>query len=310
MEENNCHYVCSRGILKSCNFHSPNPKSSCHNDYQYLIDMLQSNKMFNGMSIYVCSDLLHFFVNKILPKITKTFILVTGDSDLCVPREALSREETFALLNYTYLLKWFIQNTQVQDNPKIVQLPIGLDYHTIYENPGCNLKLFEESHLPKDQENVLLNIVNPSSSSSSNFKPFYERIPKIYVNFSISSDRFRQRRSSLDTIPKELLVINQVSTPRTITWQNTINYTFVLSPAGVGLDCYRTWEALCLGCIPIVCIPNFKQLFEDLPVLIVDNWSQITVELLQNTIEQFREKVFNYDKLTLSYWTNRIKNGI
>jgi hypothetical protein len=56
--------------------------------------MLQSNKMFNGMSIYVCSDLLHFFVNKILPKINKRFILVTGDSDLCVPREALSREKT------------------------------------------------------------------------------------------------------------------------------------------------------------------------------------------------------------------------
>lgn len=313
MEEKNCHYVCSRGILKSCNFHSPKPKSSCHNDYQYLIDMLQSNKMFNGMSIYVCSDLLHFFVNKILSKINKRFVLVTGDSDLCVPREALSREETFALLNYPYLLKWFIQNTQVQDNPKIVQLPIGIDYHTISENPGCNLKLIEEGHLPKEQENVLLNIVNPSSSSpsyASNFKPFYERIPKIYVNFSVSNDRFSQRRLSLETIPKELLVINQVSIPRTITWQNTINYTFVLSPTGVGLDCHRTWEALCLGCIPIVCIPNFKQLFEDLPILMVDNWSQITVELLQTTIEQFREKVFNYDKLTLNYWTNRIKNGM
>ena len=307
MKENNCHYISSRGILKSCNFHSPKPKSSCNNDYQYLIYMLKTNKMFNGMSIYVCSDLFHFFVNKILPKIKKTFILVTGDSDLCVPREALTDKETFALLNYPYLLKWFIQNTQVQDNPKIVQLPIGLDYHTISENPSCNWKLIEEGRLPKEQENVLLNIANPSSS---NFKPFYERIPKIYVNFSVSNDRFRQRSASLDTIPKELLVINQVSTPRTITWQNTINYTFVLSPTGVGLDCHRTWEALCLGCIPIVCIPNFKQLFEDLPVLIVDNWSQITVELLKTIIEQFREREFNYDKLTLSYWTNRIKNGI
>jgi hypothetical protein len=308
MEENNCHYISSRGILKSCNIHSPKPKSSCRNDYQYLIYMLKTNKMFNGMSIYVCSDLLHFFVNKILPKINKTFTLVTGDSDLCVPREALTHKETFALLNYPYLLKWFIQNTQVQDNPKIVQLPIGLDYHTIFENPSCNWKLIEEGRLPKEQENVLLNITN--ISASPNFKPFYERIPKIYVNFSVNNDRFGQRRSCLHIIPKELLVINQVSTPRTITWQNTIKYTFVLSPTGVGFDCHRTWEALCLGCIPIVCIPNFKQLFEDLPVLIVDNWSQITVELLQTTIEQFRERVFNYDKLTLSYWTTRIKNGV
>jgi len=42
--------------------------------------------MFNGMSIYVCSDLLKFFVNNIFPKINKNFILVSGDSDLCVPR--------------------------------------------------------------------------------------------------------------------------------------------------------------------------------------------------------------------------------
>ena len=162
-DESSCYYVCSRGILKSCDFHSPNPKSSCHNDYGYLVNMLQQNefgnKMFNNMSIYVCSDLLHFFVNKILPYIRHTFILVTGDSDLCVPREALSQEETFMLVQNYYLKRWFIQNTQVQDNPKIVQLPIGLDYHTIYENPGCNLKLFEEGHLPKQQENVLLNIV-------------------------------------------------------------------------------------------------------------------------------------------------------
>ena len=82
--ENLCYFVNSRGILKSCNFRSPNPKSSCNNDKNYLYFMLKN--MFNGMSIYVCSDLLKFFVNDIFPKINKNFILVSGDSDLCVPR--------------------------------------------------------------------------------------------------------------------------------------------------------------------------------------------------------------------------------
>ena len=61
--------------------------------------MLKSNKMFNGMSIYVCSDLLKFFVNQILPHIKNTFALVSGDSDLCVPLEALKQGETLKLLN-------------------------------------------------------------------------------------------------------------------------------------------------------------------------------------------------------------------
>ena len=116
-DESSCYYVCSRGILKSCDFCSPNPKSSCHDDYAYLVNMLQergTKKMFNNMSIYVCSDLLHFFVNKILLYIRHTFTLDTGDSDLCVPREALSEEETFTLLRSSNIASNnTIYNTQV-----------------------------------------------------------------------------------------------------------------------------------------------------------------------------------------------------
>lgn len=61
--ENNCYFVCSIGLLKSCTFHSPKPISSCPTDVKYLYNMLQSVKMFNCMSICVCSDLLRFFYN-------------------------------------------------------------------------------------------------------------------------------------------------------------------------------------------------------------------------------------------------------
>jgi hypothetical protein len=297
--ENLCYYVNSRGILKSCDFHSPNPKSSFNNDTPYLLFMLKSQ--FDGMSIYVCSDLLCFFVNNMLPKIKNKFILVSGDSDMCVPREALNIKETSTLLKSHYLIRWFIQNTQIQDNDKIIQLPIGLDYHTISSNKNHQWKLANESHLPEDQERVLVDI-------KEKFKPFYERIPKIYVNFSKKNDRFGDRQKSLESIPQSLLVINADFTPRTINWQNITNYAFVLSPFGIGMDCHRTWEALCLGCIPIVRAPNFKKMFEDLPVLIVDNWSDITQTLLQKTITEFRTKEFKYDKLTLSYWVNKIRN--
>ena len=129
--ENNCYFVCSRGILKSCTFHSSKPLSSCNNDFKYLYDMLKSNKMFNGMSIYICSDLLRFFVNKIFPYLTHMFVLVSGDSDMCVPKEALSKEETLTLLKSKLLINWYTQNSRVEGNSKIIQMPIGLDYHTI-----------------------------------------------------------------------------------------------------------------------------------------------------------------------------------
>lgn len=298
--EHECCFVNSRGILKSCDFYSLNPKSSCNNDYSYLLNMISSNNMKNGMSIYVCSDLLKYFVNNILKKINYTFTLVSGDSDLCVPIEILTETETSELLSYPYLLKWFVQNTRIQTIDKIVQLPIGLDYHTIYNNQSCNWKLPNENIMPIEQENILKNIL-------INLKPFHERVPKIYINFSENNDRFKQRELALKIIPKELIVLNQKFTPRTITWQNMSNCVFVLSPFGIGMDCHRTWEALCLGCIPIVCAPNFKKLFEDLPVLIVNNWTEINESLLVDTLVKFQRINFNYEKLNLSYWVNKIK---
>jgi len=294
-----CYFVNSRGILKSCTFHSPNPKSSCNYDKKYLYYMLLN--MFDGMSVYVCSDLLKFFVSTVLPKMNKRFVLVSGDSDLCVPREILTQNETARLLNSPYLIKWFLQNTQIQNCNKMIQIPIGLDYHTISNDPSCNWKLENEGHLPREQESILMDIRN-------NSKPLSERKIKIYVNFTLTSDRFNDRKESLEKINPDLMEINNNFTKRTINWEIITNYAFVLSPFGNGMDCHRTWESICLGSVPIVKAPNFRKLFEDLPVLIVNNWSDITQELLENTIQDFETKTFNYDKIKLNYWVSKINN--
>jgi hypothetical protein len=44
------------------------------------------------------------------------------------PKEALSKEETLTLL------KWYTQNSRIEENDKLIQMPIGLDYHTISKN--------------------------------------------------------------------------------------------------------------------------------------------------------------------------------
>jgi hypothetical protein len=298
--EQKCYFVSSRGILKSCDFKPFKPISSSNANKRYLFLML--NNMFDAMSIYVCSDLLKFFVNKILPKINKKFVLISGDSDINVPQEALTRVETAKLITSPNLLKWFAQNTRIQYHPKIFQLPIGLDYHTISNNPNHQWRSNGEGYLPKNQENILVGI-------KENSIPFYERTPKIYVNFSRDSDRFGDRTNALDSIPQNLLEMNMNFMHRTQTWNNISNYAFVLSPFGNGMDCHRTWETLCLGSIPIVKAPAFKKLFEDLPVLNVDDWSDITQELLDTTLAVFKDKTFNYDKLTLKYWKSQIKRA-
>ena len=84
--EANAYFVNSRGLLKSCDFHSPNPHSSWCYDTDYLNIMANEKiNMFDGMSIYVCTEVLPYFLNEVLPKINNTFYLVSGDSDAKVP---------------------------------------------------------------------------------------------------------------------------------------------------------------------------------------------------------------------------------
>jgi hypothetical protein len=139
-------------------------------------------------------------------------------------------------------------------------------------------------------------ILNTGKSSSNHYEQLAYlsvEIPKLFQEKNINPD---------------LMEINSSFTKRTKNWEIITNYAFVLSPFGNGMDCHRTWESICLGSVPIVKAPNFRKLFEDLPVLIVNNWSDVTQELLENTIQDFKTKTFNYDKIKLSYWVSKIKN--
>lgn len=52
-----------------------------------------------------------------------------------------------------------------------------------------------------------------------------------------------------------------------------MNSYFVISPPGNGLDCHRTWEAIYLGCIPIVLRSALAEEFtRNLPIFAVDDW--------------------------------------
>jgi hypothetical protein len=295
-EEHECQMVSSRGLLKSCTIHSKTPQSSCNHDKTYLDTMHQSK----NMSIYVCTHLLTYFVSSILPKITMPFYLVSGDSDLDVQKEGLAPELFTTLIESPYLLKWFAQNITDPSTPKIFQMPIGLDYHTISNEPNHWWKMHNEDSKPVEQESILTNIRH-------SMKPFDERICKIFSNVHHRLDRYGDRGSAINALYNKQDLIENASTylSRTQTWREMGKYSFVLSPFGNGYDCHRTWEALSLGAIPIVRANQFKALFADLPVLNVDEWSDVNQELLQNTIREFKERKFNYDKLTLKYWTDQ-----
>ena len=299
--ENECKYISVRGLKRLCTFKSNTYISDTTNGKKFLLNMLKSNNMFDGMSIFVGSDYLQYFVGSILDKITTKFILVTGTSIKTCPVEALDQKSFFRLINNKNLIRWCSQNNVIQNYPSIIQIPLGLDYHAVYNDPKKWEKI-ADGKSPVEQETFIINVIK-------NSKPFYERINKIYVNFEITADRFGQRKDCLKKISQSLLEMYQQKLKRTQTWINTTKYTFVLSPYGQGMDCHRTWEALILGSIPILKSKEFVNMFRDLPVLFVNDWGDINQQLLDDTIEKFKNMNFNYDKLTLEYWKNIVFNN-
>jgi hypothetical protein len=298
MEENNI-FVSSRGILKSCNYYSLTPYSSIKQLLNYL--PLENIKTIKNPSIYICSSAILHFINTMLPLIDFSFILVSGDCDETVPQEILNNIDFLKLVNDTRLIHWFCQNMTIEHD-KITRMPIGLDYHTLTTRP-----LWGPISSCEHQEKMLLLI-------KEKVLPFWNRNIKCYANFhfTMNTKLGYDRKDAFQKINKELIYYEENPVPRLITWNKQKDYAFVICPHGGGLDCHRNWEALCLGCIPIVKTSPIDNLYNDLPVLIIKDWQVITNELLNDTIRRFKAKFenneFNIEKLKLSYWIELINS--
>jgi hypothetical protein len=288
--------VASRSILKSCQYHHLDPRSSSPIVGFPLIPIPSSDQ---EITIYICSSAINDFVINMLPTIKVPFRLVSGDSDTTIPNDF--PEASQIILRNPNLIGWWSQNC-VGKHPNLYQIPIGLDYHTL-ENAQEGHSWGPQQSI-ESQEKELTNLKN-------NSLPFFERKKKCYSNFHfLTTTRYAgDRLDAMTKIPTELIDYEPNHIPRTETWKKMVEYAFIPSPHGNGLDCHRTWEAICLGCIPIVKSSPLDPLFDDLPVWIVSDWRDVTEDNMELKIEQYKKKQFNFEKLTLNYWINNIRNG-
>ena len=81
------------------------------------------------------------------------------------------------------------------------------------------------------------------------------------------------------------------------------SHRFVLSPQGNGIDCHRHWEAMYLGAIPIIKRHPAMSWFYDYPALFVDEWDDITGDILEDHLEFMRYP--SDAPLFTEYWQQR-----
>ena len=297
----NASLVNSRSILFACSIHPKNPQSSQEN-IAYLDSILgqiqaqqQSADSKKNLSIYIPSDGIPYFIRQVAPQITRPYTLVTGDSDLPINESTLGSDLQI-LLEMPVLQKWFAQNRDYE-HPKLSSLPIGINLHNLWSNP---LEWGGGFILPALQELELQTIAENAPS-------FADREAKIFCNWHFSIDR-ADRQDCFNRIDKSVCFFQANPLPTSDTWKLQSRYQFVLSPHGAGLDCHRTWEALLLGCIPIVKKAKLNDLFVDLPVIAVEDWSEINSAFLKKAAEEMASKNINREKLFMRYWKAQIQS--
>jgi hypothetical protein len=145
-------------------------------------------------------------------------------------------------------------------------LPLGLENYSYLRNG-----------VPRDYRNMI----------RKGLPPFESRSIEILGAFSISTNvPERSRAHEFLTSYTGAYVTTEFTSPGRYR-DLVVDSKYVLSPPGSGTDCHRTWEAIYLGAIPIVLRSAWGFAEGELPVMIVDDWSEVPDQIL---ISEIRNK--------------------
>lgn len=227
-----------------------------------------------GDIVFVKADMLEPFFASMHPRITKSYILLTHNSSYSVPKKYAH------WLDDPKIIAWFGQNID-RHHPKLFALPLGI----------------ENARWPRGATTPYQNI---------NFKMPFVKNKLLYLNISVKTNP-KKRKPIVEFFKNMPFCRNTKNKNHNQFLHDLATSFFVLSPEGRGIDCHRTWEALYCGTIPIIKNSSINELFEALPVLIINDWQEITQEYLENLYKQMCEKKYNMEKLYADYWFKKIK---
>jgi len=208
-------------------------------------------------------------------------IWITGHSDFPITKEVFDIHENKNCF-------WFATNMGYV-NPKLTGLPIGITNntkessdHVIFGNISIMLEVAER---PRTIHNL------------------------VYMNFLISTYPHERQVCYNTFVGKPWVTVGH--SEKTLEARKNFlidirNHMFVLCPRGNGVDTHRLWETLYMGSIPIVKRDVAFNDVLDLPILFINEWTDITEDFLLTEYERISTTKWNMKKLTFPYWKERI----
>eukprot|EP00521_Asterionellopsis_glacialis_P006230 CAMPEP_0195284374 /NCGR_PEP_ID=MMETSP0707-20130614/2594_1 /TAXON_ID=33640 /ORGANISM="Asterionellopsis glacialis, Strain CCMP134" /LENGTH=445 /DNA_ID=CAMNT_0040343701 /DNA_START=347 /DNA_END=1682 /DNA_ORIENTATION=- len=259
---------------------------------------------------------LKYFFRQIRPNITVPYLLITSKSDANSPLNRHGRR----INQDDLMLNWYGTNPDIS-KPKFTPMPLGL--------PAAHL---QEAILNAYLE--MTNFMNPFSNKDRWLSRPVLSNTDIFVHFGNMYEYAKHRKAAWDVLcgdhanPTRGNRTDEISCvyrrwPTIEVYTAASKYLFAVSPPGAGYDCYRTYEWLLLGVIPIVMErppSSSQQLFEDLPVVFMprkdmydtnlDRGLQKYISAIQNYTQSaaFLNNTFDkgWKRLFLKHWRRKI----
>lgn len=200
-------------------------------------------------------------------------------------------------------LMWWITHQQVSTqlrHDKIRVMPIGFGYE------GWKISKSGDIYIEKWRRDLVRRLQKSKSVHRSTLV-----LKSFTIHTNLFGDKGDDPRSvvtkELDSIPS-LRDIPMQSFETDIQFSDALRQSkFVLSPWGWGPDCFRHYEAIAHGTIPIVMEEwTTDQTLEGLPHLRVKSWSDLNQSMLETEYELIHSREYNLNQLTRNHWLAKL----
>jgi hypothetical protein len=224
--------------------------------------------------------------------------VATHNSDICI-------DQQLASLRPPNVVRWFAANSTHRDD-RIIPLPLGLanEYKSVPNPPSIvNAKIHDiiKTDTKRIREKLLyINFRNNTySSERTPLMNDFVKLQKLgHSWFTISDLCDRGESDRVPSVEENKQIIQTYL-------QEMTDHKFVLCPRGNGVDTHRLWEALYSRTIPVTRYEDAYREFVDLPILFVNDWSEVTEEFLNEKYTEMKSKTWNYSKLKITWWKKR-----
>jgi hypothetical protein len=230
--------------------------------------------------------------------------------------EGCSHQDIIDYINHPDTKAVITTQWQIFDHPKVTSVPLGIQDRAGVIKPL--LKLLNEV-LPQSPKSSSEG--NHDANSKNRVNYFGTRTQLLLINSSPWEKRLPIYDTVIRNFAKHGLELKNQFQPEQGNGpylQQLRHAKFILSPSGMGLDCFRHWEAMMMGTFPV--IEHFNRTgtdgwfrtMEKLPVAWIDSYDNLTPQWLEKEYRRIVSHAhsYQYEKLTEQYWIDLIKSNM